>query len=233
MSFRKGERMMKRFDRNSPDEREAAVSAPFDHSAAMFPDDDPASGGTEDFVFADGEPPIPPQRSRKRLLLLAAAAAAALAIIAAVWLLGGNKDGADDAGVKLSIGRTWTVGDQWSLTINSVRKTNLRNTAFSRNGDCAGVYIIDYTYTNINYRSDKWGLYFSLASGAADSAGETCVEYVLDGLSAPAPLAPGESVTCRQAIAVYHDGGFTVSETKYADAYHGEQAYPFTFTFED
>ena len=190
----------------------------------------------EDYLVYPGDPAeeSAAERQKKKFLITAAVTAMFLALIALTILIVTNlkQDGEDGSKLKLQIGKTWTVEDQWSLTINSVYKTSRRNPSYASD-DIADIYIIDYTYTNLNYRTDNWGLYFSLSADAKDSKGSTCLSYLLDDLTAPEPVNPGESVTCRQAIAVYNAGGFTISGLKYSDKSHGLTPYPFEFTYDN
>ena len=191
----------------------------------------------EDYLFPeDGDQQEEKALKRtNKLLVIGAIAAVMLSVIALVVLLitkadSGLKKGAD---VDLKIGQTWTVKDQWSLTINSVYKTSKRNSFDKYNDDYADVYIIDYTDTNLGFKNDQLGLFFSLSAYAKDSTGATCLSYYFDDLTSPDSLEIGQSITCQQAIAVYNKGGFTLSGTKYSDKEHGMATYHYTFDYTD
>lgn len=65
-----------------------------------------------------------------------------------------------------SIGDTWTVDGQWSLTINSITETDYRN-EFSEK-EPVQVFIIDFVYENIGYEDKSGlmdGLFFDLTNG--------------------------------------------------------------------
>ena len=61
-----------------------------------------------------------------------------------------------------TIGETWTVDGQWSLTVTGVTETAERNEYSGKNP--AAVYIVDYEYTNIGYEDEDGvlkGIYHS------------------------------------------------------------------------
>lgn len=72
-----------------------------------------------------------------------------------------------------SIGETWTVDGQWSLTVDSVSATDYRNEYEEKNP--AQVFNIDYTYENLGYEDESGlmdGIFFDLSMGQiVDSAG--------------------------------------------------------------
>lgn len=72
-----------------------------------------------------------------------------------------------------SVGDTWTVDGQWSITINSIMETDYRN-QFSEK-EPAQVFIIDFVYENIGYEDKSGlmdGLFFDLTNGQiVDSEG--------------------------------------------------------------
>ena len=62
-----------------------------------------------------------------------------------------------------TIGETWTVDGQWSLTVTGVTETAERNEYADEKP--AAVYIVDYEYTNIGYEDeDEIELGYTLAS---------------------------------------------------------------------
>ena len=137
--------------------------------------------------------------------------------------------------VLLEIGKTWTVEDQWSLTINSVTKTDERYDSSIATYEAAEVYVIDYTYTNINYVTDDDGdgdLYFYFYSHAVDSAGVNCEYYHFHGLTYDQAISPGETFTCQDVIAVSQPGGFKVENFQIADKKHGDVFYQYGFYYD-
>lgn len=144
----------------------------------------------------------------------------------------------DDNAKRLTIGETWKVDDQWTLTINSVKKTNDRSKYSKVDYDVADVYVIDYTYTNINYSvNDQDGLYFFFSMYTKDTAGVTCEHYSLIGVdenyTPPEFITPGNTMHCQDAIAVSKSGGFTVDASHNTDDKHDNIRYHFGFVYED
>ena len=139
-----------------------------------------------------------------------------------------------DNAVELKIGEKWTVDDQWSLTINSIKKTSERSKYSKVDYNVAEVYIIDYTYTNINYNSDYGdGLYMFFSTYATDTAGVECEYYGLTGYDSADYIQPGETCHCQDAIAVSKEGGFTVDALEVTDSAHGTEVYYCGFTYTD
>ena len=64
-----------------------------------------------------------------------------------------------------TIGETWTVDGQWSLTVTGVTETA------ERNEKPAAVYIVDYEYTNIGYEDEDGiakGIFFDMEDTIID-----------------------------------------------------------------
>lgn len=78
-----------------------------------------------------------------------------------------------------SIGDTWTVDGQWSLTVNSIYEIDERNQYAEK--EPAQVFIIDYTYENLGYEDETGfmdGLFFDLTNGQiVDSDGYMGYSY--------------------------------------------------------
>lgn len=78
-----------------------------------------------------------------------------------------------------SIGETWTVDGQWTLTVNSITPTDQRNEYSDKNP--AQVFIVDYTYENLGYTDESGlmnGIYLDLSSGQIiDSNGTMGYSY--------------------------------------------------------
>lgn len=205
---------------NPNDDPEAPGRGFVDEAGFLFPNNDPVN------VSAVGK--------KKKKRLIATIAVVVLLALAAFVIIQLNHDSPEKergAKEKLLIGRTWTVDGQWSLTINSVTKTDRRSPLNNTNDDFAEIYIIEYSYANLDYRGDNWGLFFSLSSDAKDSTGATCLDYSFDDLVPPDQIEPGQRITCRQAIAVYNEGGFSIVGTKYSDKNHGTLAYQYEFVY--
>ena len=71
----------------------------------------------------------------------------------------------EDEVPEIKVGETWTVDGLWKVTINSVTETEERHTDTSYDGDKnpEAVYIVDYTYENLGYKSDSSGLGIDLS----------------------------------------------------------------------
>jgi hypothetical protein len=68
-----------------------------------------------------------------------------------------------------TIGETWTVDGQWSLTVTGVTETAERN-EYSEKKPVA-VYIVDYEYTNIGYEDEDGiakGIFFDMEDTIID-----------------------------------------------------------------
>ena len=58
----------------------------------------------------------------------------------------------EDVVPEIKVGETWTVDGLWKITINSVTETDERESYNDRENPEA-VYIVDYTYENLGYKS--------------------------------------------------------------------------------
>ena len=68
-----------------------------------------------------------------------------------------------------TIGETWTVDGQWSLTVTGVTETAERNEYADEKP--AAVYIVDYEYTNIGYEDEDSiakGIFFDMEDTIID-----------------------------------------------------------------
>ncbi len=66
-----------------------------------------------------------------------------------------------------TIGETWTVDGQWSLTIMEVTETTERNEYSEKKP--AALYIVDYEYTNIGYEDGiAKGIFFDMEDTIID-----------------------------------------------------------------
>lgn len=80
-----------------------------------------------------------------------------------------------------TIGETWTVDGQWSLTVTGVTETAERNEYADEKP--AAVYIVDYEYTNIGYEDENGvlnGIYFNMEDTIVDSGGIMGYSYPND-----------------------------------------------------
>lgn len=127
-----------------------------------------------------------------------------------------------------SIGDTWTVDGQWSLTITGVRETTERN-QFSDKTPGA-VYIIDYTYTNLGYEGSIMDLYISLdMETIVDSAGVMGYSYPNSVSSHPQQTPIGATCNAQACIGVDNPGAFTLTVRDY-DSYGQQQTATFNLS---
>jgi hypothetical protein len=107
-----------------------------------------------------------------------------------------------DEAESLSVGDTWTVDGQWSLTINSVEATSERTEL--ADVDPAQVVLITYSYDNLGFESDLTdGLYFNLSqnggnASTVDADGVAAVNYPGEVSKEPQSVAVGEKCTGAQ-----------------------------------
>lgn len=109
----------------------------------------------------------------------------------------------EDEVPEIKVGETWTVDGLWKVTINSVTETEGRHTDTSYDGDKnpEAVYIVDYTYENLGYKSDSSGLGIDLSgvySQIVDSdkeMGYSYHVYVLSNLTSPDYVPVGARMT--------------------------------------
>ena len=125
---------------------------------------------------------------------------------------------AEPAPAEYHVGDTWTVEGQWSLTLESVEKTNERNQyTDEKKGEPAEVYSLTYTYENLGYTSDVLeGLYMRLDRGTIiDSTGLLGDSYPLSG-SGNAEYTPvGAKCQVQSFIALKNPGGFRIEMHMY------------------
>ena len=127
-----------------------------------------------------------------------------------------------------SIGDTWTVDGQWSLTITGVRETTERN-QFSDKTPGA-VYIIDYTYTNLGYEGSIMDLYISLdMETIVDSAGVMGYSYPNSVSDHPQQTPIGATCNAQACIGVDNPGAFTLTVRDY-DSYGQQQTATFNLS---
>ena len=127
-----------------------------------------------------------------------------------------------------SIGDTWTVDGQWSLTITGVRETTERN-QFSDKTPGA-VYIIDYTYTNLGYEGSIMDLYISLdMETVVDSAGVMGYSYPNSVSNHPQQTPIGATCNAQACIGVDNPGAFTLTVRDY-DSYGQQQTATFNLS---
>ena len=114
------------------------------------------------------------------------------------------------------IGETWTVDGQWSVTINSVTKTDYRNQFADKNP--AAVYMVDYTYTNLGYEDKNGimdGLYIDFSSGIVDSAGTMGYSYPGNITNYPQQVPVGATCNAQSCIGVDNTGNFKINFSTY------------------
>lgn len=124
----------------------------------------------------------------------------------------------ESASAEYHVGDTWTVEGQWSLTLESVEKTDERNPyTDEREGEPAEVYSLKYTYENLGYTNDILeGLYLRLDRGTIiDSTGLLGDSYPLSG-SGNAKYTPvGAKCQAQSFIALKNPGGFRIEMLMY------------------
>lgn len=114
----------------------------------------------------------------------------------------------------LSIGETWTVDGQWSITVTGVRETDRRNKYTEKNPE--KVYMVEYTYSNLGYEDEYTdGLYITVDDMVVDSEGMMGYQYPGDLEQYPKPLKVGESMKAESCIGVENGGDFMVTIIKY------------------
>lgn len=128
---------------------------------------------------------------------------------------------------ELSLGDTWTVDGQWSLTITSVESTSYRNEYSDK--DPEQVIYITYTYENLGWEDEDEimdGLYFDLEpSGDAtilDENSEIAVSYPGDITTYPQETPVGSKCVGAQACAGLNNesDSITLTINKYDNDYN-------------
>lgn len=122
---------------------------------------------------------------------------------------------------------TWTVDDQWELTITGVTETQDRN-QFSEK-TAAAVYIVNYTYKNIGYEDEVGimdGLFFDLSDGIVDATGVMGYSYPGDIVDYAQETPIGATCNAQACIGVDNPGDFKINVTKY-DGHGNKQSASF------
>ncbi len=113
-----------------------------------------------------------------------------------------------------SIGQTWTVPGQWSLTITGVSEMTERNPYSDKNP--AAVYLVDYTYTNLGYEDGFTdGLFWTLDNMIVDSAGVMGYGYPNTVTNHPNRVPVGATCIAHDVIGVDNAGDFKLTVSKY------------------
>ncbi|MBR0382708.1 MAG: hypothetical protein IJH71_09745 [Eubacterium sp.] len=116
-------------------------------------------------------------------------------------------------------GDTWNT-PEWSLTIDSVEKTDDRN--IYADIEPAAVYIVTYTYENLHYTTtSKQGLCIDLTSNRIiDCKGNLGYDYPLDRPegSLPEEIRTGQKKTAQAVIGVDYEGAFVIQVQMYNSA---------------
>lgn len=114
------------------------------------------------------------------------------------------------------IGETWVVDGQWELTVTSVTETKERNEFADTTP--AAVYIVDYTYKNINYTDASGlmdGLFFNLDDTIVDNSGKMGYSYPGE-LTVYAKETPvGATCDGQVCVGVDNEGDFKITVTQY------------------
>lgn len=125
---------------------------------------------------------------------------------------------------ELSLGDTWTVDGQWSLTITSVESTTYRNEYSDK--DPAQVIYITYTYENLGWEDEDEimdGLYIDLETDATitDSNSELGYSYPGDITTYPQETPIGSKcVGAQSCIGLNNESdSITLSISKYDTNY--------------
>lgn len=106
-----------------------------------------------------------------------------------------------------SIGETWTVEGQWSMTVNAVEETDLRNQFWNQTP--AAVYVVSYTYTNLGYTDPLGvmnGLYIGVTDSIVDCANIMGYEYPIMVTNYPLETPIGATCKAQAAIGVDNAG---------------------------
>ena len=133
----------------------------------------------------------------------------AIVLAGAMVLLTACSDSGSGSGRKskkkdyYTIGETWTVDGQWSLTVTGVTETAERN-EFSEKTPAA-VYIVDYEYTNIGYEDEDGiakGIFFDMEDTIVDSGGIMGYSYPNDVARTPNEAPIGSTCKAQACIGV-------------------------------
>lgn len=115
-----------------------------------------------------------------------------------------------------TIGETWTVDGQWSLTVTGVTETAERNEYADEKP--AAVYIVDYEYTNIGYEDEDGiakGIFFDMEDTIIDSNGVMGYSYPGDVTRNPNEAPIGSTCKAQACIGVDNAGDFRITESHY------------------
>ena len=122
-------------------------------------------------------------------------------------------------GETFRLGETWTINGLCTVTVTGVTETKDR----SPNAKTApvAVYYVDYTYTNLGYRSESAdGIYVALDEFILDSAGKIGFSYPNAVADAPRPTPVGETCSARCCIGLDHPGAFQLTVNVNAAAFN-------------
>lgn len=118
----------------------------------------------------------------------------------------------------LNIGDTWTVDNQWKLTIHSITPTSSRNRFSEKNP--AQVFLVTFSYENIGYYNNFYNedkLFFDLEPNGdayyVDSNGELAYTYPADQVGYPQETPQGAKCTNAQAIVAVNNISNTLNMT--------------------
>ena len=118
------------------------------------------------------------------------------------------------------VGETWTVDGLCELTIDKVKQI--------QNNDpekVAAKYMVDYTYTNLGYRTETAdGIYITVDEIILDSAGTMGLRYPDEVDRPPASAAPDETCKAQCCIGLEHAGAFQLTVTVYDADYNTHTA---------
>ncbi len=124
-------------------------------------------------------------------------------------------DGEKEEASEFNFGETWTVDGEWEITVESVEETSYRDEYSEL--EPAAVYVLTYTYTNLGYDWDDWGLYISLDGGIVDSEGYMGYSYFVDVSYYPTETPVGATCRAQVGIGVDHPGDFKINYKAYDD----------------
>ena len=165
-----------------------------------------------------------------QLVFVCVILAAAIGVtVYALGFEGYAEDGSTDSGT-YSVGDTWTVDVEWSLTITGVTETERRDPLAT---DEEHVYIIDYTYTNLGHKDKTTGgLYMSIyteftSDTLTDSHGQSGGMSLLDVGNGPEDIPVGSTCEAQDAICLENAGDFTLEIRRFDNDGNGHSA---TFT---
>ncbi|SCW56087.1 hypothetical protein SAMN05660484_01732 [Eubacterium ruminantium] len=112
------------------------------------------------------------------------------------------------------VGETWTVDDQWTVTVLGVEKIDERNEYSDKNPKA--VYKIKYAYSNNGFEPDySDGLYISLDGNVVDNKGVEGYSYPASIDFYPRRATVGSTCICYNAVGVENEGTFKVYVERY------------------